>query len=87
MAPVVNNVLTSSIPCAHKIDTAGEEASLKYTEDNAKAGKRTEVFHKAHSDHNGTPKECDSSEVEAGTDLADKDSRRGLEDNIGGKEY
>lgn len=79
-------ILTSSVPCAEKIDTAGEETSLEETKNRSKSCKLRELLDETHTNHDSTPHHSDESKMNTGTDFANEDSRGWLEDDVGNEE-
>lgn len=78
--------LISSVPCAEKIDTAGEETSLEETKNRTESCKLRELLDETHTNHDSTPHHSDESQMNTGTDFADEDSRGWLEDDVGNEE-
>ena len=73
---------TSGIPCAEKIDTAGEETSLQQTKQDTAGIQLLIVFDETHANHDSTPKGGDQGQVNARADLSDKDGGRRLENDV-----
>lgn len=78
--------LISGVPCAEKIDTAGEETSLEETKNRSESCKLRELLDESHTNHDSTPHHSDESQMNTGTDFADEDSRRWLKDDVGDEE-
>lgn len=78
--------LISSVPCAEKIDTAGEETSLEETKNRSESCKLRELLDESHANHDSTPHHSDKSKMNTRTDFADEDSRRRLKDDVGDEE-
>jgi hypothetical protein len=78
--------LTSCVPCAEKIDTAGEETSLEETKNCSESCKLRELLDESHTNHDSTPHHSDEGQMNTRTDFANEDSRRWLEDDVGDEE-
>ena len=84
---MATTILTSSVPCAEQVDTAGEETSLEEAKNRTKSRKLRELFNETHANHDTSPEHSDDSQVETGTNSADEDSRGRLEDDVWDEEY
>ena len=63
-----------------------EETSLKQSQDNAVSSKCMPIIRETHANHNSSPRNTQTSEEVAWTNLASKDSSRRLEDDVSGEE-
>jgi hypothetical protein len=72
-------------PCFRQ-NTYREETSLKQSQDNTTSSKCVPIIRETHANHNSTPSHTQASEEVARTDLACKNSRRRLKDNISSEE-
>lgn len=74
--------LTSRVPCAQEIDTAGEESSLEETEHSSESSKLRVLFDETHADHDGSPGHGDEGEMDARADFTDEDRGGRLEEDV-----
>jgi hypothetical protein len=78
--------LTSSVPGAEQIDTAGEETRLKETEQDSHARELTIVLDETHSNHNRTPEQRNACKVNARTESTNHNGGGGLEQDVRNEE-
>lgn len=74
--------LTSRVPSAKKVNTAGEEAGLQETEDQSQRRELAPLLNETHPNHYGAPEQGDTGYVDPGANLSDDDGRGGLEDCV-----
>lgn len=74
--------LTSRVPRAKQIDTAGEEAGLEDTENHAQRSELAPLLDETHPNHYRPPQQGDAGHMDARTQLANDDGRGWLEDGV-----
>ena len=75
--------LTSRIPGAQQVDAAGEEASLKHTQQNSQPSHLVPFLDETHPNHAATPQDRDGGQMNPGSEFPHDDGRGWLEENVG----
>lgn len=77
---------TSRVPCAEQVDNAWVEAGFAGAKNYAQPGKLLIRVDEAHGDGDAAPEQRNGRDVYPGSDGADKNRRRRLEDDVGDEE-